>query len=212
MYYSKKSVIDDGEVSTSRLETLVDGVFAIAMTLLVLDIHVPELAGDLTSAQDLFADLVLLWPRVLSFIISFVILGMFWVAHHTEFRFIKKLDNKLIWQNMFYLLLVALLPFTAALLGRYPFNQTSVVLYALHLMGLVSFHYFVWRHARSVQGLVAQDVHPGIDSLVNRAAFLGIFAYLIAIVLSFFSIQTVLVIYALVPLPYIFGWIYKLGE
>ena len=202
------SIIEYGEVTTARLETLVDGVFAIAMTLLVLDIRVPELAS--ASPQCLFWQLVLLLPNIVSFGVSFVILGMFWVAHHTEFRFIKKLDNALIWQNLFYLLLVALLPFSAALLGRYPQNQTSVIIYALHLICMVLFHYFFWKHARSKKGLLVEDLDPRMDHLVNRVTIVAIIGYLIAIIFSFWFVYISLAIYALVPLPYIFGWIYNL--
>lgn len=205
----KKSVVDDGDVPTARLETLVDGVFAIAMTLLVLDIRVPE--GASGSARGLLGQVAWLWPNILSFIVSFVILGMFWVAHHTEFRFIKKLDNKLIWQNLFYLLLVALLPFSAALLGRYPHNQTAVIIYALHLIFMVLLHYFMWWHGRRAVGIMEDAIDPRMDRLVNRVAFVGIIAYVFAIILSFFNVNISLVIYAIIPLPYIFGWIYRLA-
>ena len=206
----KFSAIDGGELTTARLETLTDGIFAIAMTILVLNIRLPDLAGSPT-AGDLFSNLTGLWPTLASFIISFIVLAMFWVAHHTEFRYIKKLDNKLIWLNMFYLLLVALLPFSAALLGRYPQNQTSAVIYALHLIFMVLLQYFMWQHARKKNNLMADDVHPNMDKLVNRVAFAGIIAYLIAIGLSFWNVNIALMIYAIVPLPYIFGWIYYLA-
>jgi uncharacterized membrane protein len=206
----KISAIDGGEVSTARLETLTDGIFAIAMTILVLNIHLPELFGNV-SAGELFVNLTALWPTLASFVVSFVILGMFWVAHHTEFRYIKKMDNTLIWQNLFYLLLVALLPFSAALLGKYPENRTSAIIYALHLIFMVLLQYFMWRHARSKPDLMATDLHPNMDRLVNRVAFAGIIAYIIAIAFSFWNVNISLIIYALVPLPYIFGWIYNLA-
>lgn len=206
----KISAIDSGEVSTGRLETLVDAVFAIAMTILVLDIHVPDLVFNI-SPTALFVSLAPLGSRIISFAVSFIILGMFWVAHHTEFRYIKKLDNTLIWQNMFYLLFVSLLPFTAALLGRYPQNQTAVVVYALHLMVMVLIQYFIWRHASHKKNLVVENLDPRVSILANRVGFVGIGAYALAIVLSFVNVNIALAIYILVPLPYIFGWIYYLA-
>jgi uncharacterized membrane protein len=204
----KKSAVDMGEVATNRLETLVDGVFAIAMTLLVLNIKIPEMVNP--SAGDLFSQLVVLWPTILSFIISFVILGMFWVAHHTEFRFIKKLDHKLIWLNIFYLLFVSLLPFSAELLGKYPYNQAAVIVYGVHLMLMVLVHYFIWHHASLHASLVVEDLDPKINKLADRLSYVGIGSYIFAIALSFWKIEAALVIYVLVPLPYIFGWIYRL--
>jgi len=200
-----------GEVTAHRLEGLTDAVFAIAMTILVLDIHVPELLEHATSA-DLFSSLTPLWPRIASFGVSFIILGMFWVAHHTEFRYIKKIDHMLIWLNIFYLLFISLLPFTAALLGRYPQNQTAVVIYGLHLMMMVIFQYLIWHHAVSRKGLVVEDLDPRVNKLADRVGYLGIGAYVVAIALSFWNVNFALAIYVVIPLPYIFGWIYRLEK
>lgn len=205
----KTSAIDGGEVSTSRLETLTDGVFAIAMTILVLDIHVPELLSGSTSG-DLFLSLAQLWPRLASFIISFIVLAMFWVAHHSEFRYIKKLDHKLIWLNMFYLLFVSLLPFTAALLGRYPGNEAAVIVYGAHLIIMILIHYFMWNHASRHTSLVADNLDPRINKLADRLAVFGISSYILGMLLSVWNENATLIIYALVPLPYIFGWMYYL--
>ena len=206
----KISAIDEGELSPARLETLTDGIFAIAMTILVLDIHVPELMKGATSGE-LFSSLVDIWPRIASFAISFIILAMFWVAHHTEFRYIKKLDHKLIWLNVFYLLFVSLLPFTAALLGRYPENQVAVIVYAIQLLALVLSQYSIWRHASHHKNLVVEDLDPRVNTLANRVCFFAVGAYLLAIALSFVNVNLTLIIYALIPLPYIFGWIYYLA-
>lgn len=205
----KQSAIDGGEVSTARLEALTDGVFAIAMTILVLDIHVPEMLAGSTSG-DLFFSLGQLWPRIASFIISFIVLAMFWVAHHTEFRYIKKLDHKLIWLNMFYLLFICLLPFTAALLGRYPGNEAAVVVYGAHLIIMILVHYFMWNHASRHTNLVEDNLDPRINKLADRLAVFGVSSYILGILVSFWSGNLALIIYALVPLPYIFGWIYYL--
>lgn len=206
----KQSAVDGGEVATTRLETLTDGVFAIAMTLLVLSIQIPDQLIHPTS-QDLLAQLVSLWPKILSFIVSFIILGMFWVGHHTEFRYIKKLDHKLIWLNIFYLLFVSLLPFSAALLGLYPENQVAVIVYGTHLIIMVLVHFFMWQHASHHTNLVVEDLDPRVNKLANRLAYVAVSAYAIAIALSFWQVNVSLIIYAIVPVPYIFGWIYYLA-
>jgi uncharacterized membrane protein len=90
----KISAIEVGEVGAGRLEALTDGIFAIAMTILVLNVKLPDLAGSV-SAGELFSSLAQLWPTLASFIVSFIILGMFWVAHHTEFRYIKNWTTNL---------------------------------------------------------------------------------------------------------------------
>ena len=200
----KQSAIDGGEVSTSRLEMLTDGIFAIAMTLLVLEIHTPN-----KSLGNFNSQLLELWPHIFGFALSFIILGMFWVAHQTEFKFIKKLDNTLIWLNIFYLLFVSLLPFSTALLGQFYFVQSPVIIYGLHLIVLVLLQYWTWRHAFSRGSLVKEDAPAGLDRLAKRLCYAAVTAYIAALVISFFSLPLTLLIYAIVPLPYIFGWIYK---
>ncbi len=208
-HHQKKSIIDEGDLSPNRLQALVDGIFAIAMTLLVFNIHLPELA-DAKNAQRLWIEILNLWPNVLSFVISFLILGTFWVAHHTEFNYIKKLDHKLIWLNVLYLLLISFFPFTAALLGSYAHNQTAVVIYAIHLIGMVMLHYSMWQHVKNRKWLLIGTFDVKVNTLVNRLAFFAALAYGLAIVISFMSVGLALVIFILAPLPYMFGWIYRL--
>ncbi len=208
-HHHKKTIIDDENVPPLRLQALVDGVFAIAMTLLVFNIHVPEISPN-ASALGLLFQLSGTWTSIFSFIVSFIILGTFWVGHHTEFHYIKKLDHELIWYNIVYLLLVSFLPFTAALLGKYTHNATALVMYGLHLILMVFIHYLMWQHAISHKNLIIEDIDPRIHRLVDRLTFFAVGAYVVAIVMSFIWIPLTLIIYVLAPLPYIFGWIYQL--
>ncbi len=209
LHNHKKSVIDSEDIKTGRLEALVDGVFAIAMTLLVFNIHLPELPKT-ASAHDLLLSLVTILPSIASFAISFIILGMFWVGHHTEFRFIKKLDHKLIWYNIFYLLFISFLPFTAQLLGSYHNNQVAIIVYGLHLIIMVVIHYLMWQHAKNHANLLTDNMDLRIHALVNRLTLFAVVSYSAAIALSFWRPEPALIMYVLVPLPYIFGWIYRL--
>src|SRR5215468_909030 len=84
------------QLGRNRIEALTDGVFAVAMTLLVLDIKVPELEQALSSAELPFR-LLALWPKFLSYAISFVILGVYWVGHHLQLSFIRSADRPLLW-------------------------------------------------------------------------------------------------------------------
>ena len=205
----KVSFIDASELTPARLETLVDGVFAIAMTLLVLEIHVPQV--NIGASQGEFvAQLLKSSPSLLSYMLSFIILGMFWVAHHLQFRYIKKISNTLIWINILYLMFICMLPFYAQLLGLFYNRQLAVVLYGLHLIWLVLFHFWMWQHVKARPNLQEQFLYGDLDKLVKRATFLGVFAYLAAIAISFISLKVSLIIYLITPLPYIFGWIYNL--
>lgn len=110
------------EVSTNRLETLTDGIFAIAMTLLVFGLSIPD--PDRTPPTQLLTKLGQLLPNVLSVIVSFVILGVVWVATHSQFQYIRRADHALIWLNLSFLLCVTLVPFSAGVLGRYALNRS----------------------------------------------------------------------------------------
>ena len=206
----KKSLINYENLSPARMQTLVDGVFAIAMTLLAFNIKLPE-SANFANPQSLFSGLLGIWPIFLSFAIGFVILGMFWVGHHIEFNYIKKLDHKLIWFNIFYLLFVSLFPFTAQLLGSHPYNQTAIIFYALNLMIMVFIQYVMWQHATSHGALIEEDVDARINNLVHRLCYVAVVAYALAILFSFFLPIASLIIFLIVPLPYILGWIYRLA-
>jgi uncharacterized membrane protein len=107
------------QLGRNRIEALTDGVFAVAMTLPVLDIKVPELRQP-TGTADLPLKLLGLGPKLLSYSVSFTILGVYWVGHHIQLSFIRRADRPLLWINILFLLWVALVPFSTALLGEYP--------------------------------------------------------------------------------------------
>ena len=116
------------QLGRNRVEALTDGVFAVAMTLLVLDIKVPELEQAAASAE-LPYRLLALWPKFLSYAISFVILGVYWVGHHLQLPFIRSADRSLLWINILFLLWVALVPFSTALLSEYTKHRLAIAVY-----------------------------------------------------------------------------------
>jgi uncharacterized membrane protein len=106
-----------------------DGVFAVAITLLVLNIEVPRLSADeeLTTALD---DLV---PDVTAYFIAFAVIGLFWYGHHKSWSRLRATTPRLVWSNLLMLSLIALMPFTTALMGSYGDQSISVVLYAANV-------------------------------------------------------------------------------
>src|SRR2546426_4222781 len=97
-------------MSVARIETLADGVFAIAMTLLAFNLTVPEVLPTQDPSVVLPGELVGLLPRFAIYAISFVVLGIYWVAHHAQFRVIHNADRTLLWINILFLMLVAFVP------------------------------------------------------------------------------------------------------
>src|SRR5579884_843713 len=163
-----------GEVGTDRLKTLTDGIFAIAMTLLVFGLPYPT--DSTISAWDKW--LIQFWPSLLSFIVSFLIVGVFWVATHTEFQSIRRADHMLIWLNIFFLLFIALVPFSAGLLGKNPNNEIAVIIYGINLLLCLSMHYGMWWHATRDYRLVDADLDPRIVSLGTRLALFSMIMYI----------------------------------
>jgi uncharacterized membrane protein len=115
----------DNEKVLGRILTFSDGVFAIAILLLLIDIKLP--AG--TSTTDLGAALVSLWPNYLAFFISFVVIGLYWSAHVRLFREIVRYDWGLVWLNLLYLLFIVIIPFSTSVLSTH-FVKLSVIMYA----------------------------------------------------------------------------------
>ena len=116
--------------SKNRVETFSDGIFAIIITLLVLEIKVPHI-GDHHSPDELLVALKGLLPKFLSWIISFFTIAVIWVNHHKIFKQIRQLDNGIFWWNAVLLLWSSFIPFPTAVLGDYPDNRISLVLYGL---------------------------------------------------------------------------------
>lgn len=129
-----------------RIEALSDGVFAIALTILVLDLRVP-VAASIQSETELFKAFLGLTPKLLSYFLSFMTLGIFWTAQTTHFNYIDKSDRHLNWISLFFLLVVSLLPFTTAFLSEYIKFKFSIGLYWLNLLLLGCMLYLHWQYA-----------------------------------------------------------------
>jgi len=195
-----------GGLSTARLEALVDGVFAVAMTLLVLTLIVPREPAGLSPAaltRHLLHDLYALPFTALTYAISFVIAGVYWVGHHNQFPLIQRADRVLLWITILFLMGVTGIPFSTALLGAYPGQQVAVVLYGGNLIVIGLVLALQWWYATSNHRLTDEDLDPLLVRRAMRRILVGPLAYLLAISISFASPALSLAIYALVPLLYI---------
>src|SRR5919199_4021121 len=128
MTESREQMTEDDR-GLERIIFFSDAVFAIAITLLVLNIEVPDIPQG-RVAQELLGQLLALWPKYLSYVISFLVILIFWISHHSIFSTIRGYDRVLIWLNSLFLMFVAFLPFPTALLSEYGDQQLVVVIYA----------------------------------------------------------------------------------
>jgi uncharacterized membrane protein len=116
-------------LNKQRLEAFSDGVFAIVITLLILDIRIP-----VVPSMALGAALVHILPQILTYILSFFIVGLYWHLHHQVSAQVKLIDGAFIWLNLVWLLFVSMLPFPTALLGRYPLQPIPLTIYGINLI------------------------------------------------------------------------------
>jgi len=121
--------------SMERLTALSDGLFAVAMTLLVLDLRVPvSTAGKALSEHGLASALLRLGPSFAAYLLSFTMLGTFWLAQHTLLGILGRCDRSLTWINLGFLFVVSLLPFSAALLAHYAHLRLAIGVYWLNIL------------------------------------------------------------------------------
>jgi uncharacterized membrane protein len=182
----------------ARVLALTDGVFAILITLLVLEIHVPEL----TQGHSLREALAELRPSLVAFVISFVLAGMYWVGHRDLFALIRRTDRGLVWLNILYLLPLCLLPFAAGLLGRYDQEPVALRIYGLLLVLIAIMRVVIWLYATNRPHLLWQP----LDDRQRRAGLaLNLYpglVYLLAFLLARSTPRLSLMIYAGLPLLY----------
>ena len=134
-------------MNKARIEALSDGVFSIAMTLLIIEIHVPSVPDGGYSTIGLWNALLHLAPSIASYVVSFTVLAMYWTSHHALFHFFTKtVDRSLSQLNMFYLMLLAFIPFSTALLGAYHSNILAIWVYGANIlaMGAAQFALFLY--------------------------------------------------------------------
>jgi len=137
-----------------RILALSDGVFAIAITLLILEIAVPSTIGDAGLGRALLG----LWPRYIAYLLSFLVIARFWVNHHQAFRLIGRYDQRLMWLNLMLLLFVAFLPFPTAVLGEHLGSPAAAVLYAISVGLVATASAASWWYASGRGGLLRPDV------------------------------------------------------
>ena len=186
-----------------RLAALTDGVFAIVMTLLVLEISIPEIAQSSLNSE-LPQRLIELWPKFLSYVISFVILGIFWYLHHIAFHYIKRSDNGLIWLNILFLMFVALIPFSTSLFGSYGTEQLPLIIYAINIIFVMAIRFIIWTYATAKRRLVDKDISTRLlrwDKLITLGLFL---IFLLMIGVSFINVTAARAVFSLLG---IFGLI-----
>jgi uncharacterized membrane protein len=177
------------EKETGRIEAFSDGVFAIAITLLVLEIKVPP--HNIVETVGLASSLLSLWPSYLAFLTSFASILVMWVNHHRIFNLVRRTDHAFFYWNGFLLMFVTFVPFPTALLADYllhPQAKVAASVYSASFLAIAIVFNRLWKHASTDDRLLAQKANRHeVDGITKQYRF-GPALYLAAFLLSFVSV------------------------
>src|SRR5271154_6199645 len=186
--------------SVERLAALSDGIFGVAMTLLLLELHVP--AKELIHSEvDLRSALARLAPQLLVYLMSFLTLGIFWVGQQTQLNHLAHSDRNLTWIHLTFLFAVTLMPFSTRLLAEFAVYRTALLLYWANIALLGGTLYFSWVCATR-GGLVRNDVSPEILAVIRRRIIIGQSLYAFGALLCAFNTYWSIAFIVLVQLYY----------
>jgi len=186
---------------TARIEAFSDGVFAIVITLLVFTIQVPHVSGR-DPGQALAHSLIDMLPKFLSYVLSFGIVCVWWVAHHHFFALLAKSDRGLLWLNSVFLFWLVSVPFPTALLGEYPGQRIAVVCYGV-VMAFAGLSFSSMRfYAFYVAKLTVPDLNRSLLKKAMIKSALNPLLHLIAVLLAWVTITASLALYVAIPLMY----------
>lgn len=183
---------------TDRMLTFSDGVFAIIITILVLELKVPDLSGGQTLRDALHE----VRPTFIAFIISFLLVGMYWTWHRSVFSQVRYIDTNVIWLNLIFLLPVAMIPFAASVLGEYSSNSTALHLYGVVLIVVTLFRVVLDWYLRRHPGLLWQDLSQEARRLGGLTAAAPILVYGIAVLIADWAPTASLLLFLTMPLLY----------
>jgi uncharacterized membrane protein len=194
-------------LAVDRLAALTDGVFAIAITLLALEVTVPIVEAGV-DGSDLGTALVEQWPSYAAYIVTFFLVGAYWFNHHRMFNLLRGVDHRFLVLNIFFLMAIAIIPFPNALIAEYllkPEQQgVAAGVYGLAMLTLAIMFNLVWWYAGWRQRLLRSDCDYRLVRQVLKSYLFGPVIYLIGLVVSFFAPIVSLIIFVLVPIGYMF--------
>jgi len=198
-------------VSPERLKTLADGVFAIVMTLLVLQLGVPVARG-LSRETELLRELGKLWPEFLIYALSFMILGVFWFMHHAVFSVVRRFDSTLVWLNILFLMFVSLVPFSTALAAKNGFGTVTAVVYGVNMLLIFNLGWASWAFITGKRRLVDESIDAAMIRGGNRMGLFYAVVMWASIGLAFLIPGVSFFIYSVVVLAFIVFTLMGKGE
>jgi uncharacterized membrane protein len=184
------------EIGKNRIEALSDGIFAIVMTLLILELHVPNLPPSAPNVEVAPA-LAALWPKFVSYLVTFVSLGVFWVGHHIMYHAIRRADRTLLWLNIFFFMFVSLLPFSTSVLNAFPQAFIAPLFFGANLAVIGWLLFFQWIYANSQPDMLAPFISAEYRARVRSRMLIVPTVTTLTALMGFWSVGISLTIYLL---------------
>jgi len=202
-----ESHASNGTAETARLEAFSDGVFAIAITLLVLEIHAPTPAE--THRVGLWAALASRWPSYLAYLISFVTIGIMWANHHSIFQYIRRTNRTFVLLNVLLLMFISFLPYPTAVLAEYlpdpEYRRIGALFYSLTLVVIAICYNAVWRYGTWRGRLVGHGADTTAVQTISRRYLFGPAMYGVSAALALVDAWASLAIHGLLVLFFAFS-------
>jgi len=194
----------NAELKTNRIEALSDGIFAVAMTILIISFDILISPKKGISEENLIVALQALWPDFLHYVEGFIILGAFWIEHHHQYNFIQRTNPTLLFINIIGLMFIVLIPFSTCVAGDY--NDTRVAAWMLEINLLVAglVFYLHWLYATAGRRLVAPNLDRKIIAFYARRNLIVPLFSVAALIVSGFQPRWGHLLYLTVPFILIF--------
>lgn len=182
----------------ARIEAISDGVFAIVMTLLVIELSVP-VVSKLNAAEELGGMLLQMWPKFFAFVISFMVLGILWFTHHSQFHYARRSNGTIAWLNILFLMFVSLIPFSTALIGEYDiYSKIAVIFWGANgFLCLLMLNIIYW-YSTDKHRLIDKELKLKALRLGQIPIIVAAIAFILAIGLSFVNPIIGIAIYVLI--------------
>jgi len=190
------------EFQLERMILFSDAVFAIAITILVIEIKVPEIPKELVTEQKLLQSLDHLIPKFIGFLISFMIIGLYWQVHHRMFGFVVNYTKRTLWLNLFFLLAVVLMPFSTAFYSEYVLRllKTPIIVYVVNICFLGFMNFFLWKHLTNPKLNLTDGVTREEDLIFSFRSIAVPVVFIIAAFVYFFNPVVAAFLPSLLPL------------
>lgn len=188
------------EIGKSRIESFSDGVLAIIITLMILNVKVPDITGDM-SGGNVWKEIAFAFPQLVAYVLSFILLGVYWVNHHHFFHALRTTDRSLLWWNLNLLFWLSLIPLPTYFLAQHPFRAEATALYSFHVLAASVSFILMGQYARK-KNLMHHNLSARRRRRLSMMNRMSMGLYIISIFAGYVSVYISYAIFIIVPAMY----------